>query len=80
MKLHINCPHMSGTKPSGCAGLFGGLVSPAVTPTLLLLPDALPAHSKPLMLAFCEGLKSLALHYSGEDKEVVISGDTEKLA
>lgn len=55
-------------------------MSPAVTPTLLLLPGALPAHSKPLMLAFCEGLKSLALHYSGEDKEVVISGDTEKLA
>lgn len=45
MKLHINCPHMSGTKPSGCAGLFGGLVSPAVTPTLLYC-QALYQHTQ----------------------------------
>lgn len=71
---------MSGTKPSGCAGLFGGWMSPTVTPTPQLLTGTFPAHSKPLMLTFCEGLKSLSLHYSGEDEEVVISGGTEKLA
>lgn len=55
-------------------------MSPTVTPTPLLLTGTFPAHSKPLMLTFCEGLKSLSLHYSGEDEEVVISGGTEKLA